>query len=251
MRVYYGWMAAMMAIVVVTFGYEWSLLLWQPPLLVTGWPGWQRSWPAALLPLFCGALTLAAVFPFWLRRMFRDEETRLDTPELPPALSWALVTVSWGLVVLLCAAVARNAIDPVRAALVLVCGAATLLALGFALAALWRGTNVALSSHWGGLGGGLGGWQISSSAAALFIALVFLGATLAVGSRNGQETNESNAVTANVTNAASGSGTMGNQGATNEIVPSNNSSPTNAVQQNSVTNAQAASPGANAVGGAH
>jgi hypothetical protein len=50
-----------------------------------------------------------------------------------------------------------------------------------------QGEGIGLSSHWGGLGGGLGGWKLTPATSAMLLALILLGATLAIGTRGGED----------------------------------------------------------------
>lgn len=84
-----------------------------------------------------------------------------------------------GIVVLLLTAVAQSQIKPVAATLVLVCSALALLAGGHAVEALARGDEIGISSHWGGLGGSLSGWRLSSVTTLLLLVLIFLGIIIA------------------------------------------------------------------------
>ena len=55
------------------------------------------------------------------------------------------------------------------------------IAFGFAipgLRSLWRNWNVALHSHWGGFGGGLGGWKLSPLPIQLLVAAISLTAVI-------------------------------------------------------------------------
>lgn len=192
---------SMMVIILATFGYVWVLLLWEPPLTVTIWPGVQRVWPAASLPFVGAGTALVATAPFWIAGLFPHRPDSDDEPRLPRAISFTLVLAAWGMVVLLCTGVARGAVDPVRAALVLACATATLVTAAYALAAMRRGDQIGMNSHWGGLGGGLGGWRISAPTATILLALVFLGATLAVVPRTGEVSNKQDANEADANNS--------------------------------------------------
>ena len=104
---------------------------------------------------------------------------------------------------LLILGVAQGQIRALPAALVLILGTLTLFAGQQAVVALARGETIEISSHWGGLGGGLGGWRVSPVATLLLLALILLGATLASsaidrGAGNGSADNPS---IANQTNA--------------------------------------------------
>jgi hypothetical protein len=110
----------------------------------------------------------------------------------------ALGTVLAGIVALLIVAVVQDRIEALPAALVLICGTLALLAGFYAFDGLARGDAVAIDSHWGGLGGGLGGWRLSPISTLLLLALALLGATIATGiERAPQPGNMSNESTSN------------------------------------------------------
>jgi|WetSurMetagenome_2_1015567.scaffolds.fasta_scaffold1048620_1 hypothetical protein len=52
-------------------------------------------------------------------------------------------------------------------------GGVTAILLGLFIFLLIRGQSVSLDTHWGGLGGGLGGWRVSPALAALLGAIAF------------------------------------------------------------------------------
>lgn len=201
-----GMSTILAAVVLLICGYAWLILSWDT-VAVAFWPSGRRfAVSAALLPLI--GVVVAAAFaaaqaglgrsgpPEWGRSGSRDW-SRPSPPwvyaeahwaRLGARISLAMFVAIWALAVLLLVAVDRKA-DPMRAALVLVCGAATLIVTAYGLAALVRGQPVEMSSHWGGLGGGIGGWQLSPPTVALLLALVFLGATIAIGGGEGGEAN--------------------------------------------------------------
>lgn len=118
----------------------------------------------------------------------RARQSRSDRAALLLGLALA------GIVILLLAAAARGEIKPVSAALVLICGTLALLAGSYVLEGLARGDKIEVSSHWGGLGGSLGGWGLSPITALLLLALVFLGATILAG-RSDEEALPDNSLT--------------------------------------------------------
>jgi hypothetical protein len=67
-----------------------------------------------------------------------------------------------------------------RGALVLLLAAAGTMAVVALLTDLAGGRTVNVESHWGGLGGGIGGWTVSSPLIALVIALACLGGMVAL-----------------------------------------------------------------------
>ncbi|MEE4455215.1 hypothetical protein [Novosphingobium resinovorum] len=68
--------------------------------------------------------------------------------------------------------------DVLLSALLLIFAAA---ASAHALDAIERGSSLGFESHWGGLGGGSGGWRLSPATGAALLALSFTGAAIAVG----------------------------------------------------------------------
>jgi hypothetical protein len=147
-----------------------------------GLPGFVAPLPGLFLGLGLGAL-LPTVF------------TNLTTPgavSAPPqggqaeeADRAALSPLSIAVVVATAAAMAiavlagvRSGDLPVsRAILTLVCGALTLLVAIYAMEAIRTGEGLIVESHWGGLGGGLGGWRASASAVLVVLLLLLLGGT--------------------------------------------------------------------------
>ena len=70
-------------------------------------------------------------------------------------------------------------LDPSRAALLGISGSIALVAAVFTIESLARGEGLQFDSHWGGLGGGMGGWRLSSSLVLVVVAMIFLAATFA------------------------------------------------------------------------
>jgi len=85
-----------------------------------------------------------------------------------------------GLALILGLAAAAGAVRPIAAALTLVLGAATWMVALHALTTLHNQDGVRFESHWGGLGGGLGGWRLSTGAVLVLVLSVMAGATLMV-----------------------------------------------------------------------
>lgn len=160
--------------------------------------------PAATLP-FIGVLVgaSAATLYFSVRatlRSLREAMGATRTPGAPhlldrfaPLLGGAII----GAALLLIAAVEAEQIDAVRATLVLTLGVLTLLSAGYLLEDLARGNAIRIDSHWGGLGGSLGGWRVSQTLTLFLITLIFLGSMLAVasGGAEGESTSTTSART--------------------------------------------------------
>jgi hypothetical protein len=82
---------------------------------------------------------------------------------------------------LLIAGVVFRGADPIAAALVLLLGTGAVMLAVIGGEQLRDAKAIELSSHWGGLGGALGGWRLSPVTATVLLALIFLGATVAAG----------------------------------------------------------------------
>lgn len=125
------------------------------------------------LPLFgafVGGMAFAGIL-FWLTRRIRI---------LPP---WTIVAVVCLAIIGLVGAFARQ-IDFVQAMLIVLLGSAALVAMVQAIDRLQRGESIELQSHWGGLGGALGGWRLSPVTSLLVLALVLAGGAIGVGVGN-------------------------------------------------------------------
>lgn len=129
-----------------------------------------------------GAFYVAA-----LQRWFSDQD------EVPPHLrrsagSARLTQIAtplaaiaiFGAILLLREPTIAVARDRAVAALIVLLGAAALIALIALLAELASGRGLEVESHWGGLGGSLGGWSISAPVVALLIVLACLGGMVAL-----------------------------------------------------------------------
>ena len=110
-----------------------------------------------------------------------------EAPPIPDGLFAILCIAVATLALLVLIAADGNAIAVPQAALLLVSGTLALLAAGYAMTALREGASVELSSHWGGLGGAVGGWRIPPVTTLLLLALIFLGTTVAIGGSGGGE----------------------------------------------------------------
>jgi hypothetical protein len=86
---------------------------------------------------------------------------------------------SWVYIVLFCAAVMAVAairgdqLSFGRAILIVILGSMALVAAAAALERFRKGEDVELESNWGGLGGGLGGWRVSSVTCLSLLAVIF------------------------------------------------------------------------------
>ena len=104
----------------------------------------------------------------------------------------ALAVIAVG--ILLIAGVLDGEVQPMRAALMLLLGGGALFTILVVVDRLAAGSEVEVSSHWGGLGGSLGGWRISQTAILLILALLLVSATLAAsgiaGGGGGEQKNQ-------------------------------------------------------------
>jgi uncharacterized membrane protein len=96
---------------------------------------------------------------------------------------------------LLAAAGWRQPVSPVDAALVLICGSLTVVAAVFAIDSVAGGEGLRFDSHWGGLGGGMGGWRVSPTTTLVLLSLLFLAATFTAASFDGDERGTNNSTT--------------------------------------------------------
>lgn len=105
----------------------------------------------------------------------------------------ALLIIGAMLLLLVWGVYARR-IDPVAAALVLLCGSATVVTGLFAVESLSRGESPRFESHWGGLGGGTGGWRMSPNATLILLTLIFLAGAFAAAGLQPEEDGADNKV---------------------------------------------------------
>lgn len=94
-------------------------------------------------------------------------------------LGVVLAVLTGGLVAALLIGMSRD-LSAIKAAALMVCGVLTLLMAIFALTSLTPDEGLWFDSHWGGLGGGMGGWRVSRQAVLVFLLLVFASATVAI-----------------------------------------------------------------------
>lgn len=159
----------------------WIALALGPPFRL----GWMDS--PTLLALLGGGLTLAVggvLLTGWYRG--RTTEASSDSPPEPaPAARTSLalltaiaVTIAGAL---LLAGVITQKVDPLRASLVLLLGGAAFFIVLAAAEKLVAGGEVEVNSHWGGLGGSLGGWRISQTTVLIVVGLILVTATVTAG----------------------------------------------------------------------
>lgn len=133
--------------------------------------------PAAIAPLAAVALGAFAGGFVLCGALARPETApRL----LSPVLAAVVVIASATLAAVVIHGAIAGVLQPAPAALVLIFGSLTLLAGACALDSARRGEGISIESHWGGLGGGLSGARLSTSAVLLFLFLVLSSATILV-----------------------------------------------------------------------
>lgn len=93
--------------------------------------------------------------------------------------SWFYVPL-FCMVVMTIAAVRADQMSFVQALLSIVFGSIALSAAAAALSSFRQGAAIELQSNWGGLGGGLGGWRLSSATSLAVLAFLFAGGAAVV-----------------------------------------------------------------------
>jgi hypothetical protein len=136
-----------------------------------------------------------------------------------PALICSLLGVT-SLAALGLIGAASGEISFFQAIVVVAFGSAALTAATFAIERLAKGDTIEMQSHWGGLGGVLGGWRLSPTASLLLVALVFAGgAAGVVAARDKGERLDKKSVTADAGNKDAGSKEAGNKDAAGTAAP--------------------------------
>jgi hypothetical protein len=98
--------------------------------------------------------------------------------------SWFYVPL-FCMVIMTIAAARADQMSFVQASLIIVFGSVALSAAAAALSSFRKGEAIELQSNWGGLGGGLGGWRLSSATSLAVLAFLFAGgAAVVVQPRN-------------------------------------------------------------------
>jgi hypothetical protein len=175
----------------------WGALIWQSSA--------PFSWTAreSLFALAGMALSAAMIVALFVKRLVEMRDglepqwaegtgTGTGAPVKRSATGWLTalgIAIAGGL---LLAGVLTDDAKPVPAALILLLGAGALFTIIAAAERLIAGSEVEVSSHWGGLGGSLGGWRISQTAILLLLALILVSATVMAGNAlTAAETNKS------------------------------------------------------------
>lgn len=224
----------------------WAVLLL--PAVETIWPPRDQWLPA--LGITVSLLLLATL------AMAAQEQTPQPASMQRNAMALILLAAA-----LLLAGIVFQELKPVPAALLLLCGGAALLIAVTAAEQMKDGRTVEVTSHWGGLGGSLGGWRISPLVMTIVLALIFLGAAVAAGldssiedPGNATETKEEEAnkqsdETDPRENKAAEEETAENEAAENEAAENEAATENEAALENAAA-ANAVSAGTNASSGA-
>jgi len=145
-----------------------------------------RPVPALLIVVLAPILAAQAAVYLYIeisriRRQTLDDEQD-QGPWRGVALTHALAPIA--AIALIGAALLLGRSEPTGAragSIVFLLGAAGLIALLALIAELGSGKGVDVESHWGGLGGALGGWSISSPVVVVVLLLASLGGMVAIG----------------------------------------------------------------------
>lgn len=154
------------------------------------------SAPAYLVPLISfggGALLAVGFLPGWGEAP--------SARQLIGAAVLILGILGFGFLMILAATAPVEPMNPARAGIVFLCGTLALLAALAAFEALGSGRPIEFETSWGGVGGGMGGWRLSTTAALAALAVIFASATVTIGAldgtgdgnSNGADTNEAEA----------------------------------------------------------
>ena len=135
----------------------------------------ERPWVMPLAGVFLSFLLFATIVQASVGRPESDE------PRSPTGGSAPLGTVVTVAGLILMAGVAVQKVELVPALLVYLTGSAALFLLASVLDHLRRSEPFGYTSHWGGLGGSLGGWSLSPGAVLAVFIVIFLGAAIAIG----------------------------------------------------------------------
>ena len=146
----------------------------------TDWP----LWAVIALAIAVGAAAAVAAISV-LRKIHGRFDPGTTTPPAPPPdrspqRRWLLaLLVILSMLLLLGWGVYAQRLDPLSAALIMVFGAVSVVAGLASVESLERGESPSFESHWGGLGGGTGGWRISPNFTLILLSLIFLAGAFA------------------------------------------------------------------------
>jgi len=141
-------------------------------------PGPWRD-PVKVLPLI--ALSMIMFVSGWGFHAWRASAGTTDNSALTPVLGISTVVAVAALAIILVDGSLTGVVATTKAALVLLGGVLSLLVGASAIDTVRRSEGVTLETHWGGLGGGLGGTRISAAAVLVFLLLILSSATIMVG----------------------------------------------------------------------
>jgi hypothetical protein len=161
----------------------WALLFlsYGACLLATGL-GWIDAPAGSLLQgyrIHAAALPLVGIAAGLALTLLRDA-SGAEASASARVRNVVLVLAVAALAVALLGGTATPALGGLQAGALLVCGTVTLVLAFAVLEQLRQNEGLSFESHWGGLGGNLGGWRLSTSVVLVLLLLVFAAATVSV-----------------------------------------------------------------------
>jgi hypothetical protein len=154
--------------------------------ILVGWGGSSALSPLALLPpivipsplVWITGLVAGGFLTFGIIGASVD----LRAWPIYLALTFLIIVLSgFAVLVILAATTGPSPMPPIRAGLVFLLGTLGVAATLRTLLLLHAGRPIQFDTNWGGLGGGMGGWRISPTAAFAALTIILLSATLTVG----------------------------------------------------------------------
>lgn len=142
-----------------------------------------RPWVMPIAGVFLSFLLFATIVQ---ARVGRSETEGRRAATGGSLLLGAVVTIA-GL--MLTVGVAVQKVELIPALLVYLTGFAALLLVGAVVENQRKGEGVGFTTHWGGLGGSLGGWNLSPAAVFAVLAIFFIGVAAAIGLNDGSAGN--------------------------------------------------------------
>jgi hypothetical protein len=145
-------------------------------------PGWGDVVTSALgigaMGVTIGVLAATVGRSFWQVFWSRSTVSSLTLPSnILGGVSFAVLTA---MVSIIDSALRAGLVSLEHAALGLSLAMLTFLSGVLALASIQRGESVELETHWGGLGGVLGGWRVSPLAILILFVLIFASGSIVV-----------------------------------------------------------------------
>ncbi|QCO00886.1 hypothetical protein D3867_01695 [Azospirillum argentinense] len=140
-----------------------------------------------------------------LGRRLYDRLRPASSTERGKLSSWLTLAVP-GLLLFTAGAIRLGEFSFGQAIVCVVTGTAALILFSRLIDLVNQGEGIEFQTHWGGLGGGLGGWRLSPVVAIALVALVLLGSTaaIALGKRTGAGVPNGSVDKAQPTRAAGG-----------------------------------------------